>query len=539
MDNWWKKSVVYQIYPRSFCDTNGDGIGDLNGIRSKLNYLKELGVDAIWLSPVYPSPNVDNGYDISDYYDISPDYGTLDDMKALIKEAGDMGIRIIMDLVVNHSSDRHKYFIESRKSKDNPYRDYYIWREGKNGGPPNDIKASFGGSAWEYDDITGEYYLHLFAKEQPDLNWTNPAVREKVYKMMNFWIDLGISGFRMDVIEMIGKEPDKGILSNGPKLHEYLHEMNRKCFGEKDQLTVGECWSADTEKAILYSDPEREELSMVFQFEHLLLDQEEGKDQWELKPVKLTELKRVFTSWQLALQDKGWNALVWDNHDVPRIVSRYGNDKEYRVESAKMLATMLHGMKGTPYVYQGEEIGMTNVPIKSFDDMADIGSRNAYRELKAKGWKEEAIINSMQAKARDNARSPMQWDDSENAGFSKAVPWYPVNPNYKEINVRKALDDKNSIFYYYKELIRLRKENDVITDGVYSLLDPDNEDVYAYTRTLGNDVLLIVCNFRETASGFTYNGKGKALISNYLQPEIRELENITLKPYEAAIYQIV
>ncbi len=539
MDNWWKKSVVYQIYPKSFCDTNGDGLGDLNGIRLKLNYLKELGVDAIWLSPVYPSPNVDNGYDISDYYDISPDYGTLDDMKALIKEAGEMGIRVIMDLVVNHSSDKHKYFIESRKSKDNPYRDYYIWREGKDGNPPNDIKAAFGGSAWEYDDATKEYYLHLFAKEQPDLNWANPEVREKVYKMMNFWIGLGVSGFRMDVIENIGKEPDKGILSNGPKLHEYLHEMNRKSFGNKGQLTVGECWSADPEKAILYSDPEREELSMVFQFEHLLLDQKEGKEKWELKPLKLTELKRVFTRWQLALQDKGWNALVWDNHDVPRIVSRFGNDKEYRVESAKMLATMLHGLKGTPYVYQGEEIGMTNIPIKSLDDMADIGSRNAYMELKAEGWKEEDIIKSMQAKARDNARSPMQWDDSENAGFSKGTPWYPVNPNYKEINVVEALEDKNSVFYYYKELIHMRKENAVITDGVYKLLDPDDENVYAYTRTLGNDILLIVCNFRETPSVFSYNGKGKALISNYVQPEIRELENITLKPYEAAIYQIV
>ncbi len=539
MDNWWKKSVVYQIYPKSFCDTNGDGIGDLNGVRSKLSYLKNLGVDAIWLSPVYPSPNVDNGYDISDYYGISPDYGTLDDMKALIKEADGLGIRIIMDLVVNHSSDMHRYFQESRKSKDNPYRDYYIWREGKNGSPPNDLKSGFGGSAWEYDDTTQEYYLHLFAKEQPDLNWANPEVREKVYKMMNFWIDLGISGFRMDVIEKIGKEPDKGITENGPKLHEYLHEMNRKTFGTKDKLTVGECWTADPENALLYSDPAREELNMAFQFEHLLLDQQDGKDKWALKPLVLTDLKRVFTKWQLALQDKGWNTLVWENHDVPRIVSRFGNDKEYRTESAKMLATMLHGMKGTPYIYQGEELGMTNAPIRKFEDLADIESINTYKELKAKGWPEEKLIEAIQAKARDNARTPMQWDASKNAGFTDGAPWYPVNPNYKEINAEKALADKNSVYYYYQKLIRLRKENDVITEGRYELLDPDDNDVYAYTRTLGEDRLLIVCNFRGTPSKFSYDGKGTALISNYEQPEVRELRSVTLRPYEAAIYQII
>ncbi len=539
MENWWGKSVVYQIYPKSFCDSDGDGIGDINGIRAKLCYLKELGVDALWLSPVYPSPNVDNGYDISDYYDISPDYGTLDDMKALIKEAGEMGIKIIMDLVVNHTSDQHKYFQDARKSKDSPYRDFYIWRKGNpDGTPPNGLRSVWGGSAWEYTEETGEYYLHFFSKEQPDLNWQNPKVRESVYKMMNFWIGLGVAGFRMDVIEMIGKVPDEGICSNGPRLHEFIHEMNRKTFGEKGLLTVGECGSAEPELGILYSDPAREELSMIFQFEHVSLDQQPGKEKWDLMPLKLTDLKRVFTAWQDALNGRGWNTLFWDNHDQPRIVSRWGDEGKYRVESAKMLATLLHGMRGTPYIYQGEEIGMTNVPFEGPGDFDDIESINMYRDRMAEGYPETEIMNSLRAKSRDNARTGMQWDSSPNGGFTTGTPWYRVNPNYTEINVEKSLADKGSIFYYYQSLIRLRKESPILSEGSYELLFPDDENVYAYLRTLGGQKWLVVCNFYGTRAGFSYPASGKCILSNYPQPDIRELQEVTLEPYEATIYEL-
>ncbi|MBM6900605.1 alpha-glucosidase, partial [Gemmiger formicilis] len=375
-ESWWKKSVIYQIYPRSFCDSNGDGVGDLNGIRSKLWYLEKLGVDVLWLSPVYRSPNADNGYDISDYYDISPEYGTMDEMKLLLQECRERGIRIIMDLVVNHTSDEHRWFQDARRSKSSPYRDFYIWRPGKNGGPPNDLQSNFGGSAWEYTEETGEYYLHFYGKKQPDLNWENPALRREIWKMMNYWIDLGIGGFRMDVIDLIGKVPDRGIKENGPRLHEYLQEMNRETFGRKDLLTVGECWGATPEIGRLYSDPARHELSMIFQFEQIQLDKQPGGHRWDLKPLELPELKAVFNKWQQELEGHGWNSLFWSNHDLPRIVSRWGNDREFRVESAKMLATVLHGMKGTPYIYQGEELGMTNVPFASPDDFTDIESRN-------------------------------------------------------------------------------------------------------------------------------------------------------------------
>lgn len=537
MNNWWKNCVVYQIYPKSFFDSNGDGIGDLNGIRSKLNYLHTLGIEAVWLSPVYPSPNVDNGYDISDYYNISPDYGTLDDMKALINEAGALGIKIIMDLVVNHTSDQHKFFIEAKSSKDSPYRDFYVWSKGENGGPPNDMRSFFGGSAWEFSEETQEYYLHFFAKAQPDLNWKNPEVRRRVYNMMNFWIDLGVSGFRMDVIEMIGKEPEKGVCSNGPMLHEYLQEMHRETFGRKDLLTVGECGSADPELGVLYSDPARKELSMIFQFEHVSLDQIPGKEKWDLKPLDLTDLKRVFTKWQATLENHGWNSLFWDNHDQPRVVSRWGDEGKYRVESAKMLATLLHGMKGTPYIYQGEEIGMTNMRFESIDDFADIESRNAYFERKAAGVPETEIMASLRAKARDNARTPMQWDSEPNAGFTNGTPWYSVNPNYTEINVENALADKNSIFYYYQSLIRLRKENPILSEGSYELLIPDDKKVYAYLRTLKKQKWLVVCNFYAEPALFSYPALGKCVLSNYPQPDSRDLNNITLKPFEAAIFE--
>ena len=538
-EKWWKKSVVYQIYPRSFCDSNGDGIGDINGIRSKLWYLKELGIDIIWLSPVYSSPNADNGYDISDYCGISPEYGTMDEMKALIDECENCGIKIMMDLVVNHTSDEHPWFIEAKQSKDNPYREYYIWRKGEKGNPPNQLESCFGGSAWEYSEETKEYYLHFFHKKQPDLNWENQAVRKEVWKIMNYWIDMGIGGFRMDVIDMIGKVPDKEIKENGPRLHEYLQEMNRETFGEKNLVTVGECWGADIEKGRLYSDPERKELDMIFQFEQMLLDQVPGKSKWDLKPLELKQLKQVFAKWQDALEGKGWNSLFWNNHDLPRIVSRWGNDKEYRVESAKMLATILHGMKGTPYIYQGEEIGMTNCPLLSVEDLADVESRNMYYERKQMGYKEEDIMNSISTKARDNARTPMQWNDGYEAGFTEGTPWYRVNPNYMEINAKKALEDKDSIFYYYKELIHLRRKEPILIYGNFKLLYPEDKSVFAYIREWDYKKWLIVCNFYGNPTDFMYPARGQVILSNYKQEPVILLENISLRPYEAIICELI
>lgn len=538
-EKWWKSSVVYQIYPRSFCDSNGDGIGDINGIRSKLWYLKELGVDVIWLSPVYASPNADNGYDISDYYGISPEYGTMEDMKALIRECENYGIKIVMDLVVNHTSDEHPWFVEAKKTKDNPYRDYYIWREGEKGSPPNELESCFGGSAWEYSEETGEYYLHFYHKKQPDLNWENEVVRKEIWKMMNFWIDMGIGGFRMDVIDVIGKIPDQEIKENGPKLHEYLQEMNRETFGDKNLMTVGECWGADTENGSLYSDPERKELDMIFQFEQMLLDQVPGKQKWDLKPLELRQLKQAFERWQKALEGKGWNSLFWNSHDLPRIVSRWGNDKEYRVESAKMLATLLHGMKGTPYIYQGEEIGMTNYPFSGIEDFLDVESVNMYQERKQMGYREEEIMKSLCVKSRDNARTPMQWNSSPHAGFTEGTPWCRVNPNYAEINVEDALKDQESIFYYYKKLVELRKEEPILIYGTFELLCPDDEHVFAYTREWKGKKWLVVCNFYEKPAGFNYSGKGRVILSNYKQDSVIQLEQIKLRPYEAAIYETI
>lgn len=532
---WWQKSVVYQIYPRSFYDSNGDGIGDINGIRAKLPYLVKLGVEVIWLSPVYCSPNDDNGYDISDYYDISPDFGTLDDMKALIREANGFGIKIIMDLVVNHTSDEHKWFIEAKSSKENKYRSYYIWRIGYNNMPPNDLKSCFGGSAWEYDEKTGEYYLHFFSRKQPDLNWENQNMRRDIWRMMNFWIDLGISGFRMDVIDLIGKEPDLKIKENGPNLHEYIQEMYESTLNGKDLLTVGECWGATPDIAKLFSAEKRHELSMVFQFEHIMLDQN-GSDKWNLKRLNLRDLKRVFTKWQTKLADEGWNSLFWNNHDLPRIVSRWGNDKEYRVLSAKMLAILLHGMKGTPYIYQGEEIGMTNIEFKTIDDFADIEAVNMYRERVAAGGDKESVLNSLRNKARDNARTPMQWNDGENAGFTQGKPWYRVNPNYLQINVQKALEDENSVFYCYQKLIRMRRENPIMVYGRYELLLPENENIYAYTRTYKDTIWLVICNFYGENEEFSLEGTGKILISNY-KDSCTNLKKGRLRPYEAVIYE--
>lgn len=532
---WWHNAVVYQIYPRSFYDSNNDGIGDINGIRKKLPYLEKLGISVIWLSPVYCSPNDDNGYDISDYYDISPDFGTLNNMKALINEVKAHNIKIIMDLVVNHTSDEHKWFIEAKSSKDNKYRDYYIWRSGDKNTPPNDLKSCFGGSAWEYDVTTDEFYLHFFSKKQPDLNWKNPQMRQDIWDMMNYWIDLGIGGFRMDVIDLIGKEVDLKIKENGPKLHEYIQEMYENTLKDKDLLTVGECWGANPDIAKLFSAENRHELSMVFQFEHIMLDQN-GEDKWNLKPLDLLELKRVFTKWQTELKNEGWNSLFWDNHDLPRIVSRWGNDKKYRVESAKMLAILLHGMKGTPYIYQGEEIGMTNIDFNSIEDFADIEAINAYKERLSLGCDKKDVLNSLRAKARDNARTPMQWNDEANAGFTKAKPWYRVNPNYTQINVKQALADKNSIFYCYQKLIQMRKENPIMVYGDYELLLPEDKNIYAYKRTYQDKTWLIICNFYEHNVEFSLNGTGKILISNY-ENSCTDLTKGKLRPYEAIIYE--
>lgn len=536
---WWHSSVVYQIYPRSFKDSNGDGIGDINGIREKLDYLKELGIDVIWLSPVYKSPNDDNGYDISDYCDIMDEFGTMEDMDNLLKEANERGIKILMDLVVNHTSDEHKWFIEAKKSKDNEYRDYYIWRDKVEGHEPNELGSCFSGSAWQYDETTGQYYLHLFSKKQPDLNWENEKVRNEVYKMMNFWVDKGIGGFRMDVIDLIGKVPDEMITGNGPKLHEYLQEMNKAALEGKDLLTVGETWGATPDVAKLYSNPERHELSMVFQFEHIGLDQIEGKEKWDVKSLELLDLKKVLSKWQTELEGQGWNSLFWNNHDLPRIVSRWGNDKEYRIESAKMLATLLHGMKGTPYIYQGEELGMTNVRFDDINDYNDIESLNMYKDRLSKGYSHNEIMESIYAKGRDNARTPMQWDDSENAGFTTGTPWLAVNKNYDKINAKQCLQDENSIFNHYKKLIDIRKNNDTIIYGDYKLLCEDDENIFAYVRELNGDKILVVCNFYDKDVEFKFDGDfnySKVLLSNY-NDSSKMIEKLKLRPYEAVMYR--
>ena len=537
---WWHSSVVYQIYPRSFNDSNGDGIGDINGIREKLDYLKELGIDVIWLSPVYKSPNDDNGYDISDYCDIMDEFGTMEDMDNLLKEANEKGIKILMDLVVNHTSDEHKWFIEAKKSKDNKYRDYYIWRDPVNGHEPNNLGSCFSGSAWQYDESTDQYYLHLFSKKQPDLNWENENVRNEVYKMMNFWVDKGIGGFRMDVIDLIGKVPDEMITGNGPKLHDYLQEMNKAALEGHDLLTVGETWGATPEIAKLYSNPKRKELSMVFQFEHIGLDQIEGKEKWDVKPLDLLDLKKVLSKWQTELEGEGWNSLFWNNHDLPRIVSRWGNDKEYRVESAKMLATLLHGMKGTPYIYQGEELGMTNVRFEDINEYNDIETLNMYKDRISKGYSHDEIMASIYAKGRDNARTPMQWDSTENAGFTTGKPWLAVNRNYKFINAEDCLQDKDSIFYHYKKLINIRKHNDTIIYGDYKLLLPEDKNIFAYSRELNGDKIVVVCNFYHNEANLNFKedfNNVEILLSNYKDSSIL-MKDLKLRPYEAIMYRV-
>jgi len=550
---WWKESVVYQIYPRSFMDSNGDGIGDLQGIIAKLDYLKTLGVDVIWLSPVYKSPNDDNGYDISDYQDIMDEFGTLKDWEELLSGLHDRGMKLMMDLVVNHSSDEHAWFIESRKSKDNPYRDYYIWRDGKDGKEPNNWSSFFSGSAWQYDEATDQYYLHLFSKKQPDLNWENETVRKEVYEMMTWWLDKGIDGFRMDVINLISKVeglpdgPGEGRYEwggehfmNGPRVHEFLQEMNKEVLSKYDIITVGESPGATVEDAVQYANNQDTELNMIFTFEHMDIDSGEG-GKWDLKPFKLTAFKEVMSKWQNGLNGRGWNSLYLNNHDQPRMVSRFGDDKKYRVESAKMLATFLHMLQGTPYIYQGEEIGMTNVQF-DLEDYNDIEIKNMYRETVIEGGENpDKVMKAIYAKGRDNARTPVQWDATENGGFTTGKPWLKLNPNYKDINVEQALKDENSIFYYYQKLIKLRKQHDIIVYGDYQLITEDDEQIYAYTRTLKEETLLVITNFSSENPGFNLPTdlsfeKKDLLISNYEVEETEDIVEIALKPYEARVY---
>ena len=554
---WWKESVVYQIYPRSFCDSNGDGIGDLNGITSKLDYLKELGVDVIWLSPVYKSPNDDNGYDISDYQDIMDEFGTMEDFDRMLATAHEKGIKIMMDLVVNHTSDEHKWFIDSRKSTDNPYRDYYIWRPAKEDGSlPNNWGSCFSGPAWEYDKTTDMYFLHLFSKKQPDLNWDNPVVRQEVFDMMNWWLEKGVDGFRMDVISLISKEqpelPDKepgingyatfNVSANGPHVHEYLQEMRQKALNNADTITVGECSGVTLEEAKKYARSDEKELNMVFQFEHMDVDSDEKAGKWTTRKMDLRDLKKILTRWQKGLQDIAWNSLYWENHDQPRSVSRFGNDSdEYREISAKMLATCIHMMQGTPYVYQGEELGMTNCPFNTLENFRDLESINAFHELTEQGkMTEEEMMAAIGYKGRDNARTPMQWDDSANAGFSgaDATPWIMVNPNYTKINAKDQVSREDSVFKYYQKLIKLRHESDLIVYGTYDLILDDDKDIYAYIRTLGDEKLIVYCNFSENTREVELPEEftdGKILISNYNDAKVSE--KITLRPYKAIVIQ--
>lgn len=550
---WWHDSVVYQIYPRSFNDSNGDGIGDIVGIIEKLDYLKELGIDVIWLSPVYDSPNDDNGYDIRDYEAIMNEFGTMADFDRLLDQAHERGIKIVMDLVVNHSSDEHAWFAESRKSKDNPYRDYYIWRSANEDGTlPNNWGSIFSGPAWELDETTNEYYLHLFSKKQPDLNWENEKLRQEVYQMITRWLDRGIDGFRMDVINLISKTPGlpdatvpPGALYgdggqhyiNGPRIHEFLKEMNDASFGNYDVLTVGEMPGATTDDAILYTDPERKEVNMVFTFEHMDLDSGPG-GKWDVKPFDLQKLKENFTKWQVALHEKGWNSLYWNNHDQPRVVSRFGNDTTYRVESAKMLATLLHLLKGTPYIYQGEEIGMTNVAFESIEDYEDIEIRNMWKERTEQGASPAELLRAVHVKGRDNARTPIQWDATEHAGFTTGTPWLKVNPNYPTINVEQALADPDSIFYYYKQLIALRHQHDVIVYGEYALILEEEMDIYAYTRTYENETWYIYCSFsQEEVTVPLSHDTSDPVIGNYNQSPAGSKEELVLRPYEAIVYR--
>lgn len=549
---WWMEAVIYQVYPRSFKDSNGDGVGDIKGVTEKLDYIKELGVDAIWLSPFYPSPNDDNGYDISDYRGIMEEFGTMEDFDELLDQMHRRGLKMIIDLVVNHTSDEHPWFVESRSSKDNPYRDYYIWRDGKDGKEPNNWTSHFWGSAWEYSEQTGQYFLHLFSRKQPDLNWENPVVREEVYDIMRFWLDKGVDGFRMDVCNMFSKReglpdgiPRKGVVGsehfkNGPRIHEFLHEMYTQvlsCY--PDTMSVGETSNVTIEHAKKYAGLDTEELNMVFQFEHMCLDETDG-DKFTVKTFRISDFKRVMSKWQTELNGVAWNSLYLANHDQPRSVSRFGNDKTYRKESAKMLYTMLLTMQGTPYIYQGEEIGMTNVVYPSIEDYRDIQIRNAWQERVIEGNTDpEELMAAIRYRGRDNARTPMQWDNSENAGFTAGTPWIKVNDNYREINVEESLADADSVFRYMQKLIRLRHQHPVAVYGDFQEYYPDSDTFYVYTRSYGDKNLLVVLNFTGQEQSFQLPKEIRAkrselYISNYENDGV--MRDKTLKPYEAVVY---
>ena len=515
--DWWKSAVVYQIYPRSFQDTTGSGVGDLNGIIRRLDYLAELGIDLIWLSPVFASPQVDNGYDISDYRDIDPLFGTLEDMRTLIREGKKRGIGIMMDLVLNHSSDQHPWFLKAKADKESPYHDYYVWRDGTPDRYPNGMQSVFGGPAWEWVPELGQYYFHQFAPQQPDLNWENPALRREIYDMILWWMKQGVEGFRLDVIDQIAKEPDREITGNGPRLHEFLRELSRETFQKGCLVTVGEAWGANLERAKLYSAPDGSELSMVFQFEQMMLDQKPGGEKWDLCPLPFVKFKESFARWQEGLHGCGWNSLFLNNHDLPRVVSRWGNDGEYRVQSAKLLGTMLHGMQGTPYIYQGEELGMTNVRLP-IDQYRDVEILNFYKRCQEEGRPEEETMRSIYAKGRDNARTPMQWTAGENAGFTEGTPWIPVNPNHTTINAEAALADPDSVFHYYQKLLKLRKELPVFAHGDFTLLEPDHPKLFVYRRAYEGKQLLVVCNFSDEETVWEPKAEWKnarTLIANY------------------------
>jgi oligo-1,6-glucosidase len=513
---WWKTAVVYQVYPRSFADSDGDGVGDLRGVLDRLDHLVELGVDVLWLSPVYPSPQHDNGYDISDYQDVDPTFGTLDDLDELLAELHARGMKLLMDLVVNHTSDEHPWFAASRSSTDGPRRDWYWWRParpgceaGTPGAEPNNWESFFSGPAWTYDQASGEYYLHLFTRHQPDLNWENPAVRQAIYEMMRWWLDRGVDGFRMDVVNMISKVPSlpdgaltgEGPLGDGtphflggPRIHEFLQEMHREVFAGRDGLlTVGEMPGVTLERAALFTDPDRHELDMVFHFEHVGVDQ--GATKWDVRPLHLPTLKASLGRWQEGLEERGWNSLYWNNHDQPRVVSRFGDDGEHRVRSATMLGTVLHLHRGTPFIYQGEELGMTNAPFRSIDDFRDVESLNHYGTAVEAGGDPEQVLDALRSMSRDNARTPMQWDDGPSAGFTRGQPWLRVNPNHREINAAEARSDPSSVFAHYRRLVELRHTEPVVAHGDFTMLLPADECVYAFTRRLDGVELLVLGNF--------------------------------------------
>ena len=529
--DWWRSAVVYQIYPKSFQDTTGSGTGDLRGIIQRLDYLAQLGIDLIWLSPVFASPQVDNGYDISDYRAIDPMFGSMEDMRELIAQGKKRGIGIMMDLVLNHSSDQHAWFLQACSSRDNPYHDYYVWRDGTPEHFPNEMQSVFGGPAWTWVPELGQYYFHQFAPQQPDLNWENPALRREIYDMILWWMEQGVEGFRLDVIDQIAKEPDRYITNNGPRLHEFLQELSRETFQKGCLVTVGEAWGADLQRAKQYSAPDGSELSMVFQFEQMMLDQQPGKEKWDLAPLPFVKMKDSFARWQQGLHGCGWNSLFLNNHDLPRIVSRWGDDGAYRVQSAKLLATMLHGMQGTPYIYQGEELGMTNVRLP-IEEYRDVEIQNFYRKRLGEGYPQEAIMNSIYAKGRDNARTPMQWDSSSNAGFTGGTPWLTVNPNYTAINAQAELADPDSVFHYYRKLIALRKQYPVFVEGDFTLLEAEHPRLFVYRRAWQGETLLVVCNFsgEDTLWQLPEEWKNaELLLSNYPQ------HSGTLLPWETKI----